>query len=153
VTIEPPGFDRARDTFRRAALEVPAYADFLRRNKVVAERIRTPLDFASVPPVTKANYLHQYPLNMLARHGDIAEAGTWSTSSGSSGKPAYWPRGAWRAEVLRDLIRAYGRSIGAECPDRCPTAGPARCGRWYAERRFRCTSVRSPADAAGVQAA
>ena len=41
-----PGFGRARDVFRRAALEVPAYADFLRRHKVVAERIRTPQDFA-----------------------------------------------------------------------------------------------------------
>ena len=51
-----PGFERARDTFRRAALEVPAYADFLRRHNVAAERIRTPQDFAGVPPVTKANY-------------------------------------------------------------------------------------------------
>ena len=100
---EPPGFARARDVFRRAALEVPAYADFLRRNKVVAEHIQTPQDFALVPPVTKANYLHYYPLNMLARDGDIVSAGVWSTSSGSSGKPAYWPRGALSLEQSIDL--------------------------------------------------
>jgi phenylacetate-CoA ligase len=40
---------------------------------------------------------------MLARHGDIAEAGTWSTSSGSSGKPAYWPRGSLSLEQSIDL--------------------------------------------------
>jgi phenylacetate-CoA ligase len=93
MTIEPPGFGRALGTFRSAALEVPAYADFLRRHGIAADRIRTPRDFAGVPPVTKANYLHHYPLNMLARHGDMTQAGTWSTSSGSSGRPTYWPRG------------------------------------------------------------
>jgi phenylacetate-CoA ligase len=103
LAVEAPGFERAREVFRRAALEVPAYADFLRRNKVAAERIQTPQDFASVPPVTKANYLHHYPLNMLARRGDIAEVGTWSTSSGSSGKPSYWPRGSLSLEQSVDL--------------------------------------------------
>jgi phenylacetate-CoA ligase len=100
---EPPGFERARDAFRRAALEVPAYADFLRRHKVAPERIQTPPDFARVPPVTKANYLHHYPLNMLARGGEIVQAGTWSTSSGSSGQPTYWPRGSLSLEQSIDL--------------------------------------------------
>src|SRR5215831_11241787 len=79
MTTEPPGFERALATFRRAAREVPAYADFLRRNGVAAECVRTPRDFASVPPVTKANYLRHYPLNMLVWRGDMTEAGTWST--------------------------------------------------------------------------
>jgi phenylacetate-CoA ligase len=113
-----PGFERARDTFRRAALEVPAYADFLRRHNVAAEGIRTPQDFAGVPPVTKANYLHHYPLNMLAKGGDIAEAGIWSTSSGSSGKPTYWPRASLSLEqsidlydkIFRQSFRSHERS-------------------------------------------
>ena len=110
--LAPPGFGRALDTFRRAALEVPAYADFLRRNKVAAELIRTPQDFAGVPPVTKANYLQHYPLNMLARRGDIASAGTWSTSSGSSGKPSYWPRGSLSLEQSIDLYdKIFRRSF------------------------------------------
>jgi phenylacetate-CoA ligase len=100
---EPAGFERALDTFRRAAADVPAYQDFLHRNSVVAERIRTPQDFAAVPPVTKANYLHRYPLNMLAWGGDIAAADMWSTSSGSSGKPTYWPRGLLSLEQSADL--------------------------------------------------
>src|SRR5215470_116254 len=118
MTIEPPGFERALGTFRRAALEVPAYADFLRRNRVAAERVQTPRDFASVPPVTKANYLNHYPLNMLAWRGDMTEAGTWSTSSGSSGKPTYWPRGLLSLEqsidlydnIFRQSFRSHERS-------------------------------------------
>jgi phenylacetate-CoA ligase len=110
--LAPPGFERALDTFRRAALEVPAYADFLRRNNVAAELIRTPQDFAGVPPVTKANYLQHYPLNMLARGGDIVAAGTWSTSSGSSGKPSYWPRGSLSLEQSIDLYdKIFRRSF------------------------------------------
>jgi len=103
VRTQLPGFEHALDTFRRAALEVPAYEDFLRRNGVVAELVQTPQEFARVPPVTKANYLHHYPLNMLAWHGDIMAAGTWSTSSGSSGKPTYWPRNQLSLEQSIDL--------------------------------------------------
>ena len=121
MTAEPAGFGRARDAFRRAALEVPAYADFLRRNKVAAERIQTPQDFASVPPVTKANYLHHYPLNMLARHGDIAAAGTWSTSSGSSGQPTYWPRGSLSLEQSIDLYDTIFRQ-SFQCHERSTLA-------------------------------
>jgi phenylacetate-CoA ligase len=110
--LAPPGFGRALDTFRRAALEVPAYADFLRRNNVAPELIRTPQDFAGVPSVTKANYLQHYPLNMLAKGGDIASAGTWSTSSGSSGKPSYWPRGSLSLEQSIDLYdKIFRRSF------------------------------------------
>jgi phenylacetate-coenzyme A ligase PaaK-like adenylate-forming protein len=101
--LQPPGFGRALATFRRAALDVPAYGDFLRRNGVVADLVKTPADFARVPPVTKANYLHHYPLNMLAWGGDITAAGTWSTSSGSSGKPTYWPRARLSLEQSIDL--------------------------------------------------
>lgn len=118
MTTQPPGFERALDTFRRAALEVPAYADFLRGNGVVAELVRTPQDFACVPPITKTNYLHYYPLDMLAWHGDITEAGTWSTSSGSSGKPTYWPRGLLSLEqsinlydkIFRQSFQSHERS-------------------------------------------
>lgn len=114
---EPVGFERALGTFRRAATGVPAYKDFLRSRGVDAERIRTPQDFAAVPPVTKANYLHRYPLNTLAWGGDIAGADMWSTSSGSSGKPTYWPRGPLSLEqsaglydkIFRQSFRSHER--------------------------------------------
>jgi phenylacetate-coenzyme A ligase PaaK-like adenylate-forming protein len=119
VTPQPPGFGRALATFQRAAREVPAYADFLRRHRVDPDRVSTPADFARVPPVTKANYLHYYPLNKLAWGGDITAAGMWSTSSGSSGKPTFWPRGASAASqatgfydtIFRQSFRSHERDV------------------------------------------
>ena len=49
---------------------------------------------------------------MLARHGDIVAAGTWSTSSGSSGKPTYWPRDSLSLEQSIDLYdKIFRRSF------------------------------------------
>ena len=87
-----PGFDRALEVLRRAADTVPAYRDFLSRHGVAAAKVRTPEDFRAIPPMTKANYLQQYPLKELMWNGDVTRAGVWSTSSGSSGRPTYWPR-------------------------------------------------------------
>jgi phenylacetate-CoA ligase len=101
-----PGFNRALETFHRAARYVPAYADFLAEHGIEAESIRTPDDFASVPAVTKANYLCRYPLHMMLWHGDIAEAGTWSSSSGSTGNPTYWPRDLVSSE---EAVELYAR--------------------------------------------
>ena len=87
-----PGFDHALEVFRRAAHTVPAYRDFLSRHGVDAAKVRTPEDFTTIPPMTKANYLQQYPREELMWDGDITQAGMWSPSSGSSGQPTYWPR-------------------------------------------------------------
>ncbi|WP_433684030.1 phenylacetate--CoA ligase family protein [Nocardia sp. CA-119907] len=94
-TVRPdptPGFHRALGVFHRAARQVPAYADFLAAHGVRPADIHTLADFATVPAMTKDNYLHRYPLDALVWRGDITRAGTWSTSSGSTGRPTYWPR-------------------------------------------------------------
>ncbi|MEU1994981.1 phenylacetate--CoA ligase family protein [Nocardia gamkensis] len=101
-----PGFGRALDTFRRAAIHVPAYADFLARRGIEPANIRTADDFAALPPMTKAEYLRHYPLRMLLWHGDVASAGTWSCSSGSTGRPSYWPRDLVAQE---EAIELYSR--------------------------------------------
>lgn len=88
----PPGFQRALSIFHRAARYVPAYADFLGGHGIDATRIRTPEQFETIPPVTKAGYLRRYPVESLMWHGEAAGAGTWSCSSGSTGSPSYWPR-------------------------------------------------------------
>jgi phenylacetate-CoA ligase len=98
-----PGFGRALATFHRVARHVPAYADFLAGHGVEVESVRTVDDFAAVPAVTKANYLQRYPLDMLLWHGDVGQAGTWSTSSGSSGRPTYWPRDLVSLEEATEL--------------------------------------------------
>ncbi|MBF6189956.1 phenylacetate--CoA ligase family protein [Nocardia implantans] len=113
-----PGFERALDTFRRAAVHVPAYADFLARRGVEPANIRTVEDFAALPPMTKPDYLRHYPVNMLLWHGDVGAAGTWSCSSGSTGRPSYWPRDLVAQEeavelyarVFRDSFQTRQRS-------------------------------------------
>jgi phenylacetate-CoA ligase len=107
------GFVRALEVFRRAAAAVPAYADFLCTQGIVPGDVRTPTDFAAVPPVTKANYLHAYPLNELAWGGRIVEAGMWSTSSGSSGRPTYWPRDLTAIEQSYELHDRFFRQCFA----------------------------------------
>ncbi|WP_024802833.1 phenylacetate--CoA ligase family protein [Nocardia sp. BMG51109] len=91
-TTPGPGFTGALKTFRAAADSVPAYAEFLRGHDVDPAAVRTLDDYETLPPMTKPGYLHRYPLHMLLWHGDAGRAGTWSCSSGSTGRPSYWPR-------------------------------------------------------------
>lgn len=86
-------FKLALATFHEAAKRVPAYKDFLKKNHIDPSKIRTPEDFATVPPVTKENYLKQYPLKDLLWDGKTDDVRIISMSSGSSGQPFYWPRG------------------------------------------------------------
>ena len=81
----------ALEIFRRAALTVPAYRHFLKKHGIVSARITTDADFAGVPSVSKKNYLLSYPYRELFPHGKVPPM--ISASSGSSGKPFYWPRG------------------------------------------------------------
>ena len=43
--------------FKKAAVFVPAYKDFLRKNKVQPDKIKTFKDFQQIPPISKKNYL------------------------------------------------------------------------------------------------
>jgi phenylacetate-CoA ligase len=81
--------------FHRAAARVPAYKDFLKKQGVHPAAIRTIDDFArGVPEMDKENYLRQYPLASLCVDGNLGAVPMVSVSSGSTGKPFYWPRGA-----------------------------------------------------------
>ena len=85
------GFKNALLNFYWTSEKVPAYKDFLRVNKVKPELIKTPADFEQVPFIDKSNYLRKYPFHTLFPKGIIPPF--ISASSGSSGKPFYWPRG------------------------------------------------------------
>jgi phenylacetate-CoA ligase len=88
------GQPAALTLFHQAAERVPAYADFLRRHGVNPALVTTAADFASVPVVDKANYLTKYPLDQLVWDGNLASQRVISASSGSTGQPFFWPRGA-----------------------------------------------------------
>jgi phenylacetate-CoA ligase len=79
--------------FRQMAERVPAYKDFLRKNRVNPEKIKTIKDFKLIPTVDKDNYLRKYHLEKLCWDGKFNERQwVFATTSGSTGKPFYFPR-------------------------------------------------------------
>jgi len=90
---------RTLKIFYEAAQRIPAYKDFLKKNKVDPKKIKSIRDFKRGVPITsKENYIAKYPIKMLAWDGTLREYSIAAVSSGTSGKPTLWPR---------DLITEY----------------------------------------------
>lgn len=83
----------ALNLFHDVSKRVPAYKDFLRKNKIDPAKIKTISDFSGVPTVNKSNYLRAYPWEKLCRDGNPGSMDMISVSSGSTGEPFYWLRG------------------------------------------------------------
>lgn len=92
-TFEKEGFRRALNLFHSAAERVPAYKEFLKKNKIHPHKIKTYKEFQQVPPVNKKNYLRAYPLKDLCWDRKFNNLYILSSSSGSTGQPFLWPRG------------------------------------------------------------
>lgn len=87
------GERRALKLFKLMSQRVPAYKDFLKKNKVKPDLINNIKDFRNIPTIDKANYLRQYPLEDLCWDGNFdRKRWTISTNSGSTGVPFYFPR-------------------------------------------------------------
>lgn len=109
--------------FYRATREVPAYKKFIEKKGVKPKKIKTLNDFIKhVPLMNKENYLRAYPFTELVRGGVIPPM--ISASSGSSGKPFYWPRGdeqeviggKLHEKIFRDIFNIQGqRSLVIVC--------------------------------------
>ncbi|OIO20469.1 MAG: hypothetical protein AUJ23_00275 [Candidatus Magasanikbacteria bacterium CG1_02_32_51] len=78
--------------FKKAAQYVPAYKDFLLKNGIDYKKIKIWSDFESVPIIDKKNYLQQYPLEALCWNGRIDKPLIFTSTSGSTGNPFYFPR-------------------------------------------------------------
>lgn len=89
---EQKGIERALQLFHAAAERVPAYKDFLQKNKIKPSLIQTADDFRQVPTVNKKNYLQLYPMEALLWDGQVDDSQMVAVSSGSSGEPFFWPR-------------------------------------------------------------
>ena len=83
----------AIELVKQAASRVPAYKDFLAKSRIDINKINHIRDFDLIPVMDKHNYLRQYPLQDLCWDGKISPLSIISSSSGSTGKPFYWPRG------------------------------------------------------------
>jgi phenylacetate-CoA ligase len=84
--------DRVVELFRGAARDIPAYREFLTSQGIDSADVKTYADFQTLPLTTKQNYMLAYPLPALTRDGRLAECEMVAVSSGSTGKPLFWPR-------------------------------------------------------------
>ena len=91
-------------TCQSAAIDVPAYGDFLRRN---GWRFRW-FDLTSYPPTDKLSYVRAYSQEQRCRHGRLEIAGSVvDESSGSSGRPYNWVRGRRELRTVHKNLAGY----------------------------------------------
>lgn len=90
--FEKEGEKRALKLFKEASEKIPAYKILLRKNKINPKKIKTINDFRLLPIIDKKNYLRKYPLPSLYCKNKFFNLELISVSSGSTGKPFFWPR-------------------------------------------------------------
>ncbi len=98
---------RLLNQFHFAANNVPAYRDFLKIHGINSKKIKSLGDFQLVPFTTKANYLKRYPLNWLVPNSLNYETKIFTSSSGSTGEPFYFPRTEqldWQSSVYHEIF-------------------------------------------------
>lgn len=104
------GERRALRVFHETAERVPAYKDFLKKQRVRHEKIKTIQDFKQVPFTDKKNYISAYPLKKRCWDGEITATDLITVSSGTTGEPTFWPRGGFQefeAAITHELIYRY----------------------------------------------
>jgi phenylacetate-CoA ligase len=98
---------RALILFHKASSHVPAYKDFLKKNKIRPSKIKTFKDFQSIPPVNKENYLRKYPMEKLSWNGHLKKPLVFTSTSGSTGEPFYFLRNhdiSWQSSIIHELF-------------------------------------------------
>ena len=81
------------EQFHGCAKHIPAYKDFLRKNGVKPEMVRSYSELDDLPPVGKDSYLRKFPLEKLCYDGTLKEQSlVFTSTSGSTGAPFYFPR-------------------------------------------------------------
>lgn len=89
---EKEGQKQTLALFHDAAVRIPAYKDFLKKNKIDHKKIVTWEDFQKVPLTSKKEYLKKYPLEKLCWDGKLDKPMVFTSTSGSTGEPFYFPR-------------------------------------------------------------
>lgn len=98
--------------FHDVAEKVPAYKDFLRKNKINPSKIKDFKDFKFIPTTSKENYLRQYPLEDLTWRGHLKKSLVFTSTSGSTGAPFYFPRNHvldWQSSVYHQIFLENSR--------------------------------------------
>lgn len=102
--FEKKGRAQALSTFKLASTRVPAYQDFLKKNQIDPNKIKTFADFQKIPLVDKQNYLKVYPLEDLCLDGRLSQMYTVNVSSGSTGEPFFWPMLTSQFETIPSVM-------------------------------------------------
>ncbi len=100
------------ELFHEVARKVPAYKDFLRKNKINPAKIKNFKDFKSVPSTNKENYLREYPLEDLTWEGHLKKSLVFTSTSGSTGSPFYFPRNHildWQSSIYHQIFLENSR--------------------------------------------
>lgn len=101
--------------FHMVATTVPAYQVFLREHGVDPASIQVFEDFQKLPLITKENYLLRHPLAHLCRNGQLETCDIIAASSGSTGKPTFWPRSlADEFQIARRFEQIFHDSFQAD---------------------------------------
>jgi phenylacetate-CoA ligase len=98
---------RLLSLFRKVASTVPAYKDFLRKNHVRTNTVRTIKDFRKLPAINKKNYLRRYSLKDVCTNGSLKKPLVFTSTSGSTGDPFYFPRNEtvdFQTSVIHELF-------------------------------------------------
>ncbi|TAE59702.1 MAG: phenylacetate--CoA ligase family protein [Nostocales cyanobacterium] len=82
----------AINLFQDVVATVPAYQRFLKTHHIQPESIQTLADFQKLPLICKENYISLYSLAQLCKDGNLGSCDMIAASSGSTGKPTFWPR-------------------------------------------------------------
>lgn len=98
---------RALRLFHLASKRVPAYKEFLKKNNITPEKIKSWSDFQQVPPVNKKNYLRLYPFEKLHWDGVLNRPLILTSTSGSTGQPAYFSRGRALDKQYASVLNKY----------------------------------------------
>jgi len=110
--------DNTLKLFHRCEAEVPAYRRFLESRGVNPAKITSFQAFQALPLMGKANYMQAYPLPERCLGGSLLGSDRVAVSSGSTGKPTFWPRSAAYEldvalrfeQVFQDSFHAHQRS-------------------------------------------
>lgn len=109
---------RLLQLFKRCAAEVPAYARFLAARGIEPAAVSGFEQFRALPLMGKADYMQAYSLPERCFGGSLAGADRVAVSSGSTGRPTFWPRSAAYEldvalrfeQVFRDSFEAQRRT-------------------------------------------
>jgi len=106
--------DRALETARHAARRVPAYRQLLEEHAIGPDEIST---HEQLPETDKASYVDRWSLADRCLGGRIPLRGTTiDESSGSTGTPYNWARGADERKHVRRMISFFARYTFGDRP-------------------------------------